>query len=234
MAVGVFLGFANWVRKPGHLADLTKALAQMLAIWWTYALVKYMVVEIAAFVTSLIGIIPIAVALLGIAIAAIIVGFKDEIFLFFTSIYDGIVARINELIALTRSKGGNILKGAAAGGVSGAAIGSVIPGVGTVVGAGVGLVGGAIIGGAMAEGGITNKSGTFLVGEKGPELIDLPKGATVHNNSDTRKMTGNTINVHVNGRVGANDQEIRDIARKVGRLVSQEINRTTASSTRGM
>ena len=234
MAVGVFLGFANWVRKPGHLADLTKALAQMLAIWWTYALVKYMVVEIAAFVTSLIGIIPIAVALLGIAIAAIIVGFKDEIFLFFTSIYDGIVARINELIALTRSKGGNILKGAAAGGVSGAAIGSVIPGVGTVVGAGVGLVGGAIIGGAMAEGGITNKSGTFLVGEKGPELIDLPKGTTVHNNSDTRKMTGNTINVHVNGRVGANDQEIRDIARKVGRLVSQEINRTTASSTRGM
>ena len=86
----------------------------------------------------------------------------------------------------------------------------------------------------MAEGGITNKSGTFLVGEKGPELIDLPKGTTVHNNSDTRKMTGNTINVHVNGRVGANDQEIRDIARKVGRLVSQEINRTTASSTRGM
>ena len=234
MAVGVFLGFANWVRKPGHLADLTKALAQMLAIWWTYALVKYMVVEIAAFVTSLIGVIPIAVALLGIAIAAIIYGFKDEIFLFFTSIYDGIINRMEEIKTLLGDKSGKIAGGAIAGAAAGATIGTVIPGVGTAIGAGVGLVGGAIIGGAMAEGGITNKSGTFLVGEKGPELIDLPKGTTVHNNSDTRKMTGNTINVHVNGRVGASDQEIRDIARKVGRLVSQEINRTTASSTRGM
>ncbi len=234
MAVGVFLGFANWVRKPGHLADLTKALAQMLAIWWTYALVKYMVVEIAAFVTSLIGVIPIAVALLLLGGGAIIYGFKDEIFLFFTSIYDGIINRMIEIQALLGDKSGKIAGGAIAGAGAGAAIGSIVPGVGTAVGAGVGLVGGAIIGGAMAEGGITNKSGTFLVGEKGPELIDLPKGTTVHNNSDTRKMTGNTINVHVNGRVGASDQEIRDIARKVGRLVSQEINRTTASSTRGM
>ena len=60
----------------------------------------------------------------------------------------------------------------------------------------------------------------------------MPKGTTVHNNSDTRKMTGNTITVHVNGRVGANDQEIRDIARKVGAQISREINRTTTSGMR--
>ena len=44
---------------------------------------------------------------------------------------------------------------------------------------------------------------------------------------------GNTINLNVNvsGRVGASDSELRDIAKKVGRMVSAEINRSTSSST---
>ena len=85
--------------------------------------------------------------------------------------------------------------------------------------------------GQMAKGGLVGKTGNWLVGEQGPELVSLPQGARVHNNSNTKKMMGNNITVNVQGRVGASDTELRDIARKEGRLVSQEINRTTSSST---
>ena len=85
--------------------------------------------------------------------------------------------------------------------------------------------------GQMATGGIVNKTGNWLVGEQGPELVSLPQGTRVHNNANTNKMMGNNITINVQGRVGASDTELRDIARKVGRLVSQEINRTTSSST---
>ena len=82
----------------------------------------------------------------------------------------------------------------------------------------------------MAKGGIA-KGGLTLVGERGPELVNLPKGARVHSNAESRRMGGNTINVNVSGRVGASDSELRDIAKKIGRMVNTEINRTTSSST---
>ena len=85
--------------------------------------------------------------------------------------------------------------------------------------------------GQMATGGVVNKTGNWLVGEQGPELVSLPQGARVHNNTNTNKMMGNNITINVQGRVGSSETELRDIARKVGRLVSQEINRTTSSST---
>ena len=45
---------------------------------------------------------------------------------------------------------------------------------------------------------------------------------------------GATNNIHVNvqGRVGASDSEIRDIAKKIGAQLGREINRTTSSGTR--
>ena len=82
----------------------------------------------------------------------------------------------------------------------------------------------------MAKGGIA-KGGLTLVGERGPELVNLPRGARVHSNAESRRMGGNTINVNVSGRVGASDSELRDIAKKIGRMVNTEINRTTSSST---
>jgi hypothetical protein len=83
----------------------------------------------------------------------------------------------------------------------------------------------------LADGGIA-KGGLTLVGERGPELVNLPKGSRVHSNAESKRMGGNTINVHVNGRLGASDTEIRDIARKVGAQINREINRTTSSGTR--
>lgn len=79
-----------------------------------------------------------------------------------------------------------------------------------------------------ATGGIVNEDIT-LVGENGPELVSLPNGARVHTNSQSRRMAGNTIHVHVNGRVGASDAEIRDIAQKVAREIGLQMNRTTSA-----
>tara|TARA_R110001592_G_scaffold224032_4_gene479634 strand:+ start:8856 stop:10643 length:1788 start_codon:yes stop_codon:yes gene_type:complete len=83
--------------------------------------------------------------------------------------------------------------------------------------------------GFLAKGGPA--SGMTVVGEKGPELLSLPHGSRVHSNSDSNRMlsggNGNTVHVHVNGRVGASDKEIRDIATKVAKLINIEINRKT-------
>ena len=97
----------------------------------------------------------------------------------------------------------------------------------------------------FSKGGVST-GGLAIVGERGPEMVKLPAGSRVKNNADTMTTlrTGNVsnssqsasvtnnINVHVNGRVGASDSEIRDIARKVGAQINREINRKTSSGTR--
>ena len=45
-------------------------------------------------------------------------------------------------------------------------------------------------------------------------------------------MGGNSIHVHINGRVGASDAEIRDIATKVAREINLQMNRTGATAGR--
>ena len=85
----------------------------------------------------------------------------------------------------------------------------------------------------FASGGVS-KGGLAMVGERGPELVNLPAGSRVTPTPQTKRMLGgtsNTVNVSVNGRVGASDSELRDIAKKIGRMVSAEINRSTSSST---
>ena len=82
----------------------------------------------------------------------------------------------------------------------------------------------------LARGGKIGRGGLAIVGEQGAELVSLPAGATVHSNTQSKQMTGgNTIHVHVNGRVGANDAEIRDIAQKVAREINLQMNRTTSA-----
>ena len=89
---------------------------------------------------------------------------------------------------------------------------------------------------AMANGGIA-RGGITLVGERGPELLNLPRGAKVSNNRDTKSMlknTGNVVNNTFNITVNAKDsskQEMRRMADEIGRMVSSKINRSTSSST---
>ena len=81
----------------------------------------------------------------------------------------------------------------------------------------------------MASGGVSS-GGLTLVGERGPELVRLPSGSRVHSNAESRRMGGSNISVHVNGRVGASDSEIKDIADKVAREINQRMNRTAHTS----
>ena len=88
--------------------------------------------------------------------------------------------------------------------------------------------------GAFADGGIVSKSGLQLVGERGPELVRLPKGTRVHSTTESRKMlqntnNSNTINITINAK-DTSDAEMRRIAEKIGRLVNNSINRNTGMS----
>ena len=137
-----------------------------------------------------------------------------------------------------------IITGAIAGAKMGGTAGSIVPGAGTLGGAVVGGIGGAIVGGligkgaetvvdGMASGGSVKGGGMFMVGEKGPELVNLPAGARVFNNNQSKSMMGSTvINVNVNGRLGASDTELDDIARKIGRKINLEMNRYNNSGYR--
>lgn len=93
-------------------------------------------------------------------------------------------------------------------------------------------------GGGKAEGGVTDGR-MNLVGEKGPELITLPKGTTVHSNTDSKKMLAETNssnstitnvvhNHNYNFKIDAkqtDDNELRRIADKVGKLINTQITR---------
>lgn len=84
---------------------------------------------------------------------------------------------------------------------------------------------------AMARGGVSS-GGLTLVGEEGPELVRLPTGARVYSNPQSRRMTTGTTNnitVNVQGRIGASDTELRQIASKIGQMINKEVNRTTSS-----
>ena len=87
----------------------------------------------------------------------------------------------------------------------------------------------------LATGGAIKNSGIAVVGERGPELVNLPAGARVSSNRDSVSMMGsgttinNHITVQVTGRVGANDTEIRDIANKVAKEINSRMNRTATS-----
>ncbi len=86
----------------------------------------------------------------------------------------------------------------------------------------------------MSAGG-TSHGGLTVVGEQGPELINTKPGDKIINHTNTRKMVGrngasNNITVNVNGRLGASDQELKDLARKLGPLILQEINRKTSAN----
>ena len=112
-------------------------------------------------------------------------------------------------------------------------IGDAIKNVGGGIKKGIGKIGGGIkdfVG--LSTGGKISQSGLAIVGEKGPELVTLPRGAQVHSNSQSKAMASsvtNHITVQVTGRVGASDTEIRDIANKVAKEINTRMNRTSTS-----
>ena len=87
----------------------------------------------------------------------------------------------------------------------------------------------------FASGGVS-AGGLTIVGEKGPELLNLSKGSRVHSNNASRKLlsggggTVNNFNITVNAR-DSSKAEMRRMADEIGRMISSKINRSTSSST---
>jgi len=102
---------------------------------------------------------------------------------------------------------------------------------GYMIGAAVAGAIGSLVG--KHAGGGTVTTPMQLVGEKGPEFVSLPKGSQVHSNANSKTMTGTTnITVQVQGRIGASDAEVKDMAAKVAREINLRMNRTGTTATR--
>ena len=82
----------------------------------------------------------------------------------------------------------------------------------------------------MASGGVSD-GGITLVGERGPELVNLSKGSRVHSNAESKKMMGNTVqnfNITINAK-DTSDAELRRVAEKISKMVSLKMNRTVST-----
>ena len=85
----------------------------------------------------------------------------------------------------------------------------------------------------FGDGGVSS-GGMAVVGERGPELVNLPRGSRVHSSTQSRKMTSssNVFNITINAR-DTSDAELRRIADKIGNMVNNKVNRRTGSGTLG-
>ncbi len=88
--------------------------------------------------------------------------------------------------------------------------------------------------GFHADGGMVSTP-MQIVGERGPELVSLPRGSRVHTNTESKRMSaggGNTFNITINAK-DTSDAELRRVAEKIGQMINGRINRTTSSRTLG-
>jgi len=86
--------------------------------------------------------------------------------------------------------------------------------------------------GALAKGGLAQKAGTYLVGERGPELAELPRGARVHSNAETRTLITEREPVKVEvfitderTRVWVDDREVEAVVEKALRRTGRRAGR---------
>ena len=150
---------------------------------------------------------------------------------------DAVDNNINNQIArgiqLSAQLGATLVQSARQGGLSfQQAFSSILQTVGSVLAlsgnpiAGAALSASGTFVGAFQEGGRVPRSGTVLLGEAGPELVNLPAGSTVHSNAETQEMMtpprGGQVNVQVTGdikRVGPG--ELGVVLREVDRYQSK-------------
>ena len=70
-------------------------------------------------------------------------------------------------------------------------------------------------------------SGLTLVGERGPELVDLPQGSKVHSNYQSRRMlassSGITINNVFTGNTLMTERDIRKFSDMVGASILRQV-----------
>ena len=74
--------------------------------------------------------------------------------------------------------------------------------------------------GASAAGTPFWRGGRTLVGERGPELVTLPRGSRIHNAEDTARMGGSTVNVTVNASV-ADGMDAEALAYRIASIIQR-------------
>jgi hypothetical protein len=77
-------------------------------------------------------------------------------------------------------------------------------------------------------GGVDNFGGGMaIVGERGPELVNLPAGSSVFSNGKSRDMlsggAGIAININITGNTLLNDRDADRLADTVGTAILQRI-----------
>jgi len=143
-------------------------------------------------------------------------------------------------MAATSETAGGKAMGVLSSAAGGAMIGSVIPGVGTLVGAGVGTLVG-LAGLAMNSsnkrqfGGGMDAGKTYLTGERGPELITAGTASAVTANSDLQK-TFNTAALEQKmtsmlAALNTTNQSLANVANGVNTLVTVEARALKAVET---
>lgn len=79
-------------------------------------------------------------------------------------------------------------------------------------------------GGAFASGTNSAPGGLSLVGEKGPELINLPRGSQVIPNHDLGSVGGSvTVNLNMSGIMARSKADERDIAKSFIKRINEEL-----------
>lgn len=74
------------------------------------------------------------------------------------------------------------------------------------------------------------KGGRVLVGEYGPELVDLPSGSSVNTNSQTqRELSGGGSNVTVNLNISGNVIDNNDFINQIGETISNRVSLAIAN-----
>lgn len=75
-----------------------------------------------------------------------------------------------------------------------------------------------------ATGTKSSPGGTTLVGERGPELVNLPKGASVHTARETSKMLGgNNINMPITVNVSDKGMSIDQVVSELSSRLAEAI-----------
>ena len=80
--------------------------------------------------------------------------------------------------------------------------------------------------GRFAKGG-TSHGGLSLVGEQGPELLQLNAGSKIYSNSQSKRMMGgstNIFNITINAK-DTSDAEMRRVAQQLGKMIGNKLNR---------
>ena len=82
-----------------------------------------------------------------------------------------------------------------------------------------------------ATGTKASKGGTALVGERGPELVNLPKGASVHTARETSQMLASpSVTVNMSNNIAQNGLSIDEVVSQL----SEKIAEAMSSSLEGV